>query len=224
MSTSRIILFFTVVLVACALLVSAAPMEANNGAVQLEVASVNGRSDRRFRKHHNKDGSYRRTRKHRKYSSSSSSTRSKKTSTSTTTYAKATSTSTTTTYSTTKSSTTSSSPSPTPKKNASSSSSSSYTGDGTFYDAGLGSCGIESTNSDHIVAINHGQMGNGANPNHNPLCGKKIRVKGPKGSTTATIVDTCPGCAWGDVDLSYAAFEDIADFDAGRVKVTWSFI
>lgn len=194
-------------------------MEAN-GAVQLEVASVNDRSDRRFRKHYNKDGSYRRTRKYKKYSKSSSSSRTKKastttttsTSTSTTTYAEATAKSSNTTSNTTS------------KKNASSSSSSSYTGDGTFYDAGLGSCGKTSTNSDHIVAINHGQMNNGANPNNNPLCGRMIKVTGPKGSTTAEVVDTCPGCAWGDVDLSYAAFDDIADFDAGRVKVTWSFI
>lgn len=109
------------------------------------------------------------------------------------------------------------------KKNASSSGSSSYSGDATYYGTGLGSCGHDSKDTDLIVALNYRQMDNGANPNKNPLCGKKITAKGPSGSVTVTIVDTCPGCAEGDLDLSPAAFSKIANMALGRVPVTWSF-
>lgn len=108
-------------------------------------------------------------------------------------------------------------------KASGSSSSGSYSGDGTFYAPGLGSCGWDNSASDLIVALNHGQMANGANSNKNPNCGKSITVHGPKGSVTVKIVDTCPGCANGDVDLSPAAFNKIANAAQGRVPVTWSW-
>jgi rare lipoprotein A (peptidoglycan hydrolase) len=109
------------------------------------------------------------------------------------------------------------------KKESSSSGSGSHAGDATYYGVGLGSCGKTNKDSDMIVALNHGQMGNGANPNHNGLCGKTITAHGPKGSVTVTIVDTCPGCANGDLDLSPAAFNKIADMEKGRVPITWDF-
>jgi expansin (peptidoglycan-binding protein) len=108
-------------------------------------------------------------------------------------------------------------------KSSSSSSSGSYSGDGTFYAPGLGSCGWDNSASEMIVALNHGQMANGANPNKNPMCGKSISVTGPKGSVTVKVVDTCPGCSTGDLDLSPAAFNKIADPAKGRVKINWSF-
>lgn len=66
-------------------------------------------------------------------------------------------------------------------------------------------------------------MKNGANPNHNPTCGKYVNVHGPKGSVRVKIVDTCPPCASGDLDLSPAAFGKIADFAKGRVKISWDW-
>ncbi|KAI8888658.1 barwin-like endoglucanase, partial [Backusella circina FSU 941] len=98
-----------------------------------------------------------------------------------------------------------------------------FSGDGTFYNTGLGSCGITSEDTDLIAALNAPQMNNGANPNANPLCGKKANVKGPKGTVTVTIVDTCPPCVKGDLDLSPAAFGKIADFADGRVDIEWSW-
>lgn len=116
-------------------------------------------------------------------------------------------------------------------------------GEATFYQPGLGSCGIESTAKDMIAALNAPQMGSSGNPNSNKNCGQRIKVVGPKGSVTVKIVsfklsligilctysffllqtDTCPGCAKGDLDLSPAAFKKIADLDQGRVAITWSF-
>ncbi|KAI7863013.1 RlpA-like double-psi beta-barrel-protein domain-containing protein-containing protein [Spinellus fusiger] len=96
-------------------------------------------------------------------------------------------------------------------------------GDATYYDTGLGSCGWWSKNTDYIVAINHQQMANPANPNKNSKCGKWINVWGPKGYVRAIIVDTCPGCAYGAIDLSPAAFDKVADHSKGRVKVWWNW-
>ncbi|CDS12427.1 hypothetical protein LRAMOSA04621 [Lichtheimia ramosa] len=97
-------------------------------------------------------------------------------------------------------------------------------GDITYFTPGLGSCGIESTAKDLIAALNAPQMANGDNPNHNKQCGRKAKVTGPKGSVTVTIVDTCPPCKSGDLDLSPAAFGKVADFDDGRVKATWHWV
>ncbi|KAI8880168.1 hypothetical protein K501DRAFT_255467 [Backusella circina FSU 941] len=98
-----------------------------------------------------------------------------------------------------------------------------YKGEGTYYEPGLGSCGKENSSKDMIAAVNYKQMDNGGNPNKNGNCGKHIKVKGPSGSVTVKVVDTCPSCDTGDLDLSPAAFEKIADLDDGRVPISWSW-
>lgn len=65
-----------------------------------------------------------------------------------------------------------------------------YSGDGTWYTPGLGSCGWTNTASQLIGAMNYIQMANGANPNSNPNCGREVRIHGPNGSVTVKIVDT----------------------------------
>ncbi|KAI7863045.1 RlpA-like double-psi beta-barrel-protein domain-containing protein-containing protein [Spinellus fusiger] len=98
-------------------------------------------------------------------------------------------------------------------------------GDATYYNpgVGLGSCGQLHQDSELIVAVNWQQMANGANPNKNPKCGKYVNVWGPKGFVQVKITDTCPGCAYGALDLSPAAFSHIADQAQGRVKVWWNW-
>jgi hypothetical protein len=51
----------------------------------------------------------------------------------------------------------------------------------TYYATGLGACGITNTDTDYIAAVSHLMFDtwpgwNGANPNNNPICGKKIRA------------------------------------------------
>jgi rare lipoprotein A (peptidoglycan hydrolase) len=53
------------------------------------------------------------------------------------------------------------------------------------------------------------------------MCGKCIEVKGPKGSVVVKVLDKCPECKKGAVDLSKSAFEKIADVSAGRVPSSW---
>ncbi|KAI0654595.1 RlpA-like double-psi beta-barrel-protein domain-containing protein-containing protein [Cubamyces menziesii] len=102
------------------------------------------------------------------------------------------------------------------------------TGDATFYEAGLGACGVFNTDSDFIVAIDAATFDNfpGAtgNPNTNPICHKSLTATGPDGKTvTVTVTDRCAGCAPGSIDLTPTAFQQLASLDVGRLHgVTWT--
>ncbi|KAJ2694506.1 hypothetical protein H4218_005573 [Coemansia sp. IMI 209128] len=100
----------------------------------------------------------------------------------------------------------------------------SFTGDGTFFSPGLGSCGLTNSDSDLIAAIPAPQYGSNPNPNSAEVCGKCALVKGPKGQVKVKITDRCPVCKTGDLDLSPSAFQQIGDFDAGRIPISWSFV
>ena len=64
----------------------------------------------------------------------------------------------------------------------------------------------------------------GGNPNTNPLCGKTIRVERGGKTVDVLVVDRCEGCAPDDVDLSPAAFDELATVAEGRVKANWSWV
>lgn len=105
----------------------------------------------------------------------------------------------------------------------------SYSGDLTYYDPGLGACGITSGSDEHIVAVSEVTFDlftpNG-NPNNNPLCGQKVSITGSSGSTyEATIVDRCVGCKAADLDLSPGFFTIVEPDGNGRVhNVDWKFL
>ncbi|CAM0138800.1 hypothetical protein VKS41_005988 [Umbelopsis sp. WA50703] len=111
----------------------------------------------------------------------------------------------------------------TTKSSGGSSSSQSFSGDGTWFNPGLGSCGVTNSDDDMIAALNAPQMGSYPNPNQNPNCGKYAMVHGPKGSVRVRIEDTCPPCLKGSLDLSPAAFAKIADLSQGRISITWTW-
>ncbi|KAI1401509.1 RlpA-like double-psi beta-barrel-protein domain-containing protein-containing protein [Hypoxylon fuscum] len=98
-----------------------------------------------------------------------------------------------------------------------------YSGDMTYYTPGLGACGKYNKESDHIVALAPAQYGNDANPNKAKVCGKKISIHYGGKTATATVVDKCPGCASGSIDVSPSVFKQLASLDKGRVKVTWGY-
>jgi expansin (peptidoglycan-binding protein) len=56
------------------------------------------------------------------------------------------------------------------------------------------------------------------------VCGAYVRVTGPRGVVTVRIVDLCPGCHAGDLDLSREAFAQIANLSQGRVPITWQVL
>ncbi|KAL4883229.1 RlpA-like double-psi beta-barrel-protein domain-containing protein-containing protein [Aspergillus karnatakaensis] len=102
-----------------------------------------------------------------------------------------------------------------------------YTGDLTYYDPGLGSCGIESTASENICAVSHVVFDAAlisGNPNENPLCGLRLRIRRGDRSVDVKVVDRCPGCNVDDLDVSPAVFKELGHLDEGRVLVDWSWL
>lgn len=97
----------------------------------------------------------------------------------------------------------------------------------TYYNPGLGACGQTHGDGDLVVALSYvdfdPQTPNG-NPNNNPLCGRRLRAHYAGKSVDVTAVDRCPGCNSGDLDLSPAAFQALADLSVGVIQSTWEYI
>ncbi|RHZ82429.1 hypothetical protein Glove_109g144 [Diversispora epigaea] len=103
-------------------------------------------------------------------------------------------------------------------------------GKASYYNVGLGACGITSNDNDLIFAMPAGmfdQATPNGNPNLNPNCGRTAivsrKVNGITKNVNVTCVDRCVGCKFGDIDLSPAAFNEIACLEEGRVDVTIYF-
>ncbi|KAI0637859.1 RlpA-like double-psi beta-barrel-protein domain-containing protein-containing protein [Trametes polyzona] len=95
-----------------------------------------------------------------------------------------------------------------------------HTGRGTFFHVGLGACGKNNVDSDHIVAISSAIFGKGGN------CEQFIQIKNKKTGKTAfgLVRDECPGCGAGDIDMSPSLFQALgASLDQGVQEVSWSF-
>lgn len=74
-----------------------------------------------------------------------------------------------------------------------------------------------------VTAMNAEEYNNAA------YCGAYIEVNGPEGSTIVRVVDLCPGCSAGHLDLSREAFAKLVapgtDIGAiGVVNITWRVI
>ncbi|KAJ2893121.1 expansin family protein [Zalerion maritima] len=61
---------------------------------------------------------------------------------------------------------------------------------------GTGSCGWSVTGIMHVVALSISQQGNPA-----ALCGRGITIDTRGYQVKATVMDSCAGCNWGDVDV-----------------------
>ncbi len=95
-----------------------------------------------------------------------------------------------------------------------------HAGEGTYYDAdGSGNCSFDPSPGDPMVGAMNETDYQGSAP-----CGACAHVTGPTGEVTVRIVDRCPECAPGDIDLSPQAFERIAALSAGRVPITWTYV
>ncbi|CAL3963304.1 hypothetical protein PZA11_000966 [Diplocarpon coronariae] len=110
-----------------------------------------------------------------------------------------------------------------------------FNGELTYYSPGpgFGACGFENAATDSICAVAHALWDSqltSSNPNHNPLCGKKIRITryneaaGGNRSVDVTVVDKCMGCEPTDLDLSIKMFTTLADESLGRVVGTWAWL
>lgn len=99
-----------------------------------------------------------------------------------------------------------------------------YNGEGTYYDimsfGGMGNCSFP--NSDFspffIGAMNASQYG------LSDYCGACAEVTGPNGKVKVHIIDQCPECKFGDIDLSPEAFDYLAPRIDGRIKISWKLV
>ncbi|KAG0143671.1 hypothetical protein CROQUDRAFT_660940 [Cronartium quercuum f. sp. fusiforme G11] len=91
-----------------------------------------------------------------------------------------------------------------------------FKGRATFYACGLGACGQTNTDSDFIVALNSAQY------QANKWCGKTITISYGGKYHDAQIMDECPGCPEGGLDMSPALFKYFASEDAGVFYMSWS--
>jgi len=55
-------------------------------------------------------------------------------------------------------------------------------------------------------------------------CGGYLQVSGPDGSVRVKVIDQCPDCAAGHIDLSEAAFAKLAPLSAGLISVTYTSV
>lgn len=55
-------------------------------------------------------------------------------------------------------------------------------------------------------------------------CGGYLRVTGPDGWVTVEVIDQCPPCATGHLDLSETAFAKLAPLSAGLINVSYSYL
>lgn len=98
----------------------------------------------------------------------------------------------------------------------------------TFYfqNDTLGACGQKYTDQDIIGAMDSIRFGN--LNNHSPLCNKTVNITDLDNdkSVVVKIVDDCPSCNnFNSIDLSYAAFSELADPNVGILNnVIWSFV
>jgi expansin (peptidoglycan-binding protein) len=91
----------------------------------------------------------------------------------------------------------------------------------TYYDYSGSSgvaCGYGVTSDTDIAAMDAPEYAGSA------VCGACYEVAGPKGKLTLRIVDLCPECEKGHLDLSAQAFAKIAEPSAGRVPITFNAV
>jgi hypothetical protein len=118
---------------------------------------------------------------------------------------------------------------PAPVQTSSSSTGEKYHGDITIYDntGAAGACGEPLTDSDMIVALAKPTWGESTydvmtGEATNPWCGQKITIEYQGNQIQATIMDLCPVCAAGDIDLSLAAWKALTGLDEKtRLQADW---
>jgi expansin (peptidoglycan-binding protein) len=96
-----------------------------------------------------------------------------------------------------------------------------HQGQATYYTTanGDGACSFGASPNDlNVAALNAPDYSTAA------YCGACADVVGPSGTVRVRIVDKCPECPSGNLDLSPQAFAKIAALELGRVPITWNLV
>ncbi|WP_282079992.1 expansin EXLX1 family cellulose-binding protein [Aquimarina algiphila] len=96
-------------------------------------------------------------------------------------------------------------------------------GEATFYGGVAGSeggnCSLPVAADDFMHCALNNTDYDGSN-----ACGACLEITGSLGKTIVKVVDRCPECKPGDVDLTQQAFSEVANPIDGRVPITWKFV
>jgi expansin (peptidoglycan-binding protein) len=85
--------------------------------------------------------------------------------------------------------------------------------------SGLPNCSYPSPPSDDLfVALPPSEYDGAA------ACGGYLAVTGPDGSVTVQVIDQCPDCGAGHIDLSEPAFAKLAPLGAGLINVRYQYL
>ncbi len=98
---------------------------------------------------------------------------------------------------------------------------STHSGEATYYTFadGTGNCLFDASPQDLMLgAMNDPDYGN------SEVCGECVELTGPDGTVKVRIVDRCPECLPGDIDLSPEAFALVAPLSRGRIPISWHLI
>ncbi|MEV6845925.1 expansin EXLX1 family cellulose-binding protein [Actinoplanes sp. NPDC051411] len=96
-----------------------------------------------------------------------------------------------------------------------------HSGKATFYDldGGTPNCSYPSAPDDDLfVALGPSEYSNAA------ACGTYLDVTGPEGKVRVKVVDKCPECDAGHLDLSRTAFKKIGAESAGVIPITYKTV
>ena len=84
---------------------------------------------------------------------------------------------------------------------------------------GLPNCSYPSPPADGLFAALPPPEYDGA-----AACGGYLTITGPDGSVTVQVIDQCPDCAAGHIDLSEPAFARLAPLSAGLINVRYRYL
>ena len=84
---------------------------------------------------------------------------------------------------------------------------------------GLPNCSYPSPPADDLFAALSPPQYDGA-----AACGGYLTITGPDGSVTVQVIDQCPDCAAGHIDLSEPAFAALAPLSAGLINVRYQYL
>ncbi len=96
-----------------------------------------------------------------------------------------------------------------------------YTGNATWYNAeGGGNCMIEYPSDKMYGAMNKAQYDN------SNACGAYVKITNEKNNNQVVvqILDQCPECDYGHIDLSPEAFAKLAPLSDGITPIKWEYI
>jgi expansin len=84
---------------------------------------------------------------------------------------------------------------------------------------GLPNCSYPSPPADQLfVALSPSEYNSAGG------CGGYLEVHGPNGSVRVKVIDQCPECATGHIDLSETAFAKLAPLSAGLINISYSYL